>query len=669
MKVLRLHTDELPQFKRPVITIGAFDGFHLGHREIVNRVCNIAKAQNSDSVLITFDPHPRKILDQDNSQKYLLNSTEEKIALMSESELDYLILVPFSIEFSQMVAEEYVENFLIRFFQPETLVIGFDHRFGMNSEGDVRLLKKFSDQGKFRLVEISRQEMEEDKISSTAIRNHILNNDLQAASKLLGRPYPLYGKVVRGQQVGSQIGYPTANITPSDPSKLLPNPGVYAAILHKDGMEYNGLLYIGNRPTLGAQLSQTIEIHIKDFNENIYNQNVFIDIIEFIRPDQKFEDLKALKDQISRDDQAIGFALERHRILNTGKKKNPLVAVVILNYNGEKFIMDYLPSVFENLPQNCQLYLIDNASTDQSLLLVSQKYPEIKRIKLAKNYGFAEGYNKGLSQINADYFLLINSDIRVEGDWISPLIRRMQSHPMIMACQPKILSASNPAQFEYAGAAGGAIDLLGYTFSRGRMMHEVEKDLGQYNDARRIFWASGAALMVNAAMYKAMGGFDPDYFAHQEEIDLCWRIQRAGGEIWFEPESKAYHLGGGTLEYTNPRKVFLNFRNNLATIFKNAPIWFLIIILPLRLLLDMMISIRYLLSGKFALTLKVIEAYVISILSTPYLLHKKDLGEQTVERYRIGPEKLNGVLRGSLFVHYYLFRHTKYSDIPKHYLD
>jgi len=669
MKVLRLHQDELPQFKSPVITIGAFDGFHLGHREIVNKVCTLAQSQGSDSVLITFDPHPRKILDQDNSQKYLLNSIEEKISLMAESELDYLVLVPFSVEFSQMVAEEYLDNFLIRYFHPDTLVIGFDHRFGMNSEGDVRLLKKYSEQGKFRLIEISRQEMEEDKISSTAIRNYILQNDLQSASRLLGRPYPLHGKVVRGLQVGSQIGYPTANIKPSDPAKLLPNPGVYAALLRKDGKEYNGLLYIGNRPTLGDQLSQSIEIHIKDFNEEIYNQDVTIDIIEFIRPDEKFENLKTLKEQINRDDQAIAYALERYRILNTNKKKNPVVAVVILNYNGENFIMDFLPSVFENLPPYCQLYIIDNASNDQSMLLVSQKYPEIRRIKLTKNYGFAEGYNKGLSQIDADYFLLINSDVRVSGDWVTPLLKRMQSDPMIMACQPKILSSSNPDQFEYAGAAGGAMDLLGYTFSRGRMMHDVERDLGQYNDARRIFWASGAALMVNSAMFKAMGGFDPDYFAHQEEIDLCWKIQRAGGEIWYEPESKVYHLGGGTLEYSNPRKVFLNFRNNLATIFKNAPIGYLVIILPLRLLLDVMISIRYLISGKFVLTLKVIEAYLISILSTPYLLHKKDLGEQNIEKYRIGPEKLKGVLRGSLFIHYYLFRHTRYSDIPKHYLD
>lgn len=213
------------------------------------------------------------------------------------------------------------------------------------------------------------------------------------------------------------------------------------------------------------------------------------------------------------------------------------------------------------------------------------------------------------------------------------------------------------------------MDLMGYTFSQGRMLNEVEKDTQQYESAKKIFWSSGAAMMVNANMFKALGGFDGDYFAHQEEIDLCWRIQRAGGHIWYEPKSRIYHLGGGTLEYTNPRKIFLNFRNNLSTLFKNVPYVYLIALLPLRLIVDFLISIKYLLSGKFILFFKVIEAYVTSILSTLYLMHKKDNYNSLVEKAKIGPTQISGILRGSLFLHYYLFGNKKTSDIGSQYLD
>jgi len=669
MKVLRLNQDELPVFHLPVITIGAFDGFHQGHRQIVNKVCQLAQLNGSDSILITFDPHPRKVLDQNNRSNYLLNTLDEKIKLLSETKLKYLILVPFSFEFSQQIAEEYIENFIIKLFKPKILVIGFDHRFGMNSEGDIKLLKKYAAEGHFQLEEISKQELAYEKISSTQIREALRNNDLKTANQLLGSPYLISGTVVKGMQIGTQIGYPTANLKPDESAKLLPNPGIYASLIHLDGNIHRGLLYIGNRPSLGSNLETTIEIHIKDFNENIYQRKAIIEVIDYIRPDEKFENLDLLKNQIQKDDLKIQKLLDKYLISQTAKIKNPKVAVVILNYNGEKILPDYLPSVFQNLPENTELYLIDNASTDQSLLWVSQNYPEIKKIRLSQNYGFAEGYNKGLKQVNADYLILLNSDVKVTDDWITPLVKRVQQNPQIMACQPKILSANHPENFEYAGAAGGMIDLLGYTFSRGRMLQTVEADLGQYNDARPIFWASGAAFLVNAAMFKSIGGFDPDYFAHQEEIDLCWRIQRAGGEIWFEPESKVYHLGGGTLDYDNPKKVFLNFRNNLSTIFKNTPYWYLIILLPIRLILDVMIGIKYLIAGQFKLTLKVIEAYIWSILSTLWLIQKKESYSHKINQIRIGTEQLNGVLKGSLFVHFYLFNHQTYKDIPKQYKD
>ncbi|MBK9272089.1 MAG: bifunctional riboflavin kinase/FAD synthetase [Saprospiraceae bacterium] len=669
MKVLRLNQDALPDFNHPVITIGAFDGFHLGHREIVNQVCQLAEQNNSDSVLITFDPHPRKILDQENTHPYLLSTTEEKIKLLSETSLKYVILVPFNFEFSQQIAEEYIENFIIRQFKPHTLVIGFDHRFGMNSEGDLKLLRKYAAQGNFELKEISKQELKYEKISSTQIRDAIRKNEFRLVTQLLGKPYLISGQIVKGMQIGNKLGYPTANLELGEKSKLIPNSGIYAALAHLEGVIYRGLLYIGNRPTLGSNMAPSIEIHLKDFNGDLYQKNMLVEIIDYIREDEKFDDLTLLKEQIQRDDQKINDVLDRYMITMTNQMKDPKIAVVILNYNGENILKEYLPSVFDHLPHHTELYLIDNASTDQSLLWVKQSYPEIKIVRLSKNYGFAEGYNRGLKQVNADYFILLNSDVRVTNDWISPLIRRVQSNPRIMACQPKILSSRHPDQFEYAGAAGGLIDLLGYTFSRGRMMHSVEADSGQYNDARPIFWASGAAFLVNAAMFRAIGGFDGDYFAHQEEIDLCWRIQRAGGEIWYEPESKVFHLGGGTLDYSNPKKVFLNFRNNLSTIFKNTPYWYLVLLLPLRLILDVLISIRYLWSGKIQLTLKVIEAYVWSILSTLWLIQKKENNSYKINQLRIGPEKLKGVLKGSLFVHYYLFNHQTYKNIPNQYKD
>lgn len=670
MKIIRFNRDQLPEFNNPVITIGAFDGFHLGHRSIIDRVCSIAKSRNSDSILISFDPHPRKILDQKNEQNYLLNTVEEKIELLSETELNYLILVPFNFEFSQLVAEEYIENFIIKNFKPQSLVIGFDHRFGMNSAGNINMLQEYASKGNFELIEIPKKEIEQDKISSSLIRDYISSNNFEYVTKLLGRPYLIKGKIVRGLNIGNKLGYPTANIDILEKSKLIPNPGIYASLLRYNQKSYRGLLYIGTRPTIGDKLNISIEVHIKDFQEDIYNQEITLEIIQFIREDLKFQSLDDLKRQIQRDDIVINEVLDRYDLTMLHLKKDPKIAVAILNYNGEQILKTYLHTVFEHLPKNTQLYVIDNGSSDQSMLYVAQKFPEIKRILLGQNNGFAGGYNKGINQItDVDYILLLNSDVRVSGEWIEPLVQRMQSNPLIMACQPKILSDQNPNYFEYAGAAGGMIDLLGYSFSRGRMMHQIEADQGQYNDARQIFWASGAAIMVNAKMFKSIGGFDQDYFAHQEEIDLCWRIQRAGGQVWYEPNSKVYHLGGGTLDYSNPRKTYLNFKNNLATIFKNVPYWYLIILLPIRLILDMLIACRCLLAGKWLLSYKIIEAYLVSILSTPYLMHKKEIYHQKIGRNSIGPEKFKGVLWGSLFVHYYLFNHRVYKDIPKHYRD
>ncbi|MEP7196955.1 MAG: bifunctional riboflavin kinase/FAD synthetase [Saprospiraceae bacterium] len=669
MQVLRYGHDVLPEFKNAIVTIGAFDGFHRAHQEIVDTLCKLASKSKGQSVLISFDPHPKLVLKQSNKDVYLLSTLQEKIQLLAQTELEYLILVPFSLEFSQLVPEEYIENFLIKNFHPHTIVVGFDHRFGINSLGDIGLLRAYSNEGKFNLLEINKKEENNSKIASSTIRKAILENNFSVATQQLGRPYSISGTVVRGRNVGSQIGYPTANLEIEDKTKLIPQPGIYAALVSYNETDYNAMLYIGSRPTLGDNLKQSIEIHIIKFEGYLYGEKLEVKIISFIRADEKFESINRLVDQIKLDHFKIEQVLAKFHLTYASQKKNPSIAVVILNYNGEHLLRKYLPGVFSNLPKNARLVVIDNASTDESLNFLHYNYPEVKRIVLKKNYGFAEGYNKGLGQIDADYFLLLNSDVEIKNDFVTPLVKRIQSDPCNLAVQPKILSLKEPKKFEYAGAAGGLMDLLGYTFAYGRILDEVEEDNHQYDTACQIFWASGAAILINANIYRSLGGFDADYFAHQEEVDLCWRIQRAGGKIWYDPKSEVYHLGGGTLEYNDPNKIFLNFKNNLSTIFKNVPYIYLIFLLPVRFVLDFLIAIKYLFSGKFNLFFKVIEAYIISIISTFYLMYKKDHYNIKIESTSIESSKLKGLLKGSLFIHYYLFDNNKASKIPKHYFN
>ncbi|NOT36722.1 MAG: bifunctional riboflavin kinase/FAD synthetase [Saprospiraceae bacterium] len=668
MKVLYFGKDSLPEFRNAVITIGAFDGFHKAHQDLIQIVCSQAQRNYGQSVVITFDPHPKLILDQHKENRQLLSTIDEKIQLLSQTNLDYLVIVPFNFEFSQQMPEEYVENFLIRNFKPQTLIIGFDHRFGINSTGDIQLLKQYSDAGRFQLIEFSKKEENHAKISSSSIRKAIQENNFSYVTQHLGRPYCFQGSVVRGRQVGTRIGYPTANLELGNIDKLIPNPGIYAALASYNNTDYDAMLYIGSRPTLGENLKQTIEIHLINFEGYIYGENLEVKIVSFIRPDQKFDHINNMVEQIKKDHVEIELTLSKFHLTYPNIKKNPSIAVAILNYNGESLLRKYIPGVFSHLPSNTTLYVIDNASTDDSLNFLKYNYPEIKRIALQTNYGFAEGYNKGLGQINADYFLLLNSDVEVKSDFITPLLHRIQADPYNMAVQGKIKSLDEPDKYEYAGAAGGLMDILGYTFAYGRMLQNIETDSGQYNLPREIFWSSGASMLINAAMFKSIGGFDVDYFAHQEEVDLCWRIQRAGGKIWFEPRSEVYHLGGGTLEYSQPNKLFLNFKNNLSTIFKNVPYYYLIFLLPVRFILDSLIAIKYLLSGNLKLFSKVVEAYMVSILSTFYLMYKKDAYNLKISSSSIGDGRLKGLLRGSLFIHYYFFNNTTVKKINEHYI-
>lgn len=247
------------------------------------------------------------------------------------------------------------------------------------------------------------------------------------------------------------------------------------------------------------------------------------------------------------------------------------LAIVILNWNGAKMLRQYLPSVLEYSRDEAVVYVADNASTDESITLLKELFPEVKLILLEKNWGFAEGYNKALEQVDAEYYLLLNSDIEVTKGWLTPLLAFMDAHAEVAACQPKLLSIYQRDSFEYAGACGGYLDRYGYPFCRGRVFDVVEKDQGQYDEPAKIHWATGAALLVRARIYKEVGGLDGRFFAHQEEIEMCWRMRIRGYQLYCLPESKVYHVGGGTLPKSNPMKTYLNFRNNLTMLYKCLP--------------------------------------------------------------------------------------------------
>lgn len=247
------------------------------------------------------------------------------------------------------------------------------------------------------------------------------------------------------------------------------------------------------------------------------------------------------------------------------------VAIVILNWNGASMLRQYLPSVLKYSCEEATVYVADNASTDGSVALLKNSFPSCRLVLLDKNWGFAEGYNLALSQIEAEYYLLLNSDIEVTPHWLTPMLRYMDTHAEVAACQPKLLSVFEKDRFEYSGASGGYLDRYGYPFCRGRIFETVEADDGQYDDVADVLWATGAALLIRARDYKAVGGLDARFFAHNEEIDMCWRLRIRGRRIVCVPQSKVYHVGGGTLPKANPMKTFYNFRNNLTMLYKCLP--------------------------------------------------------------------------------------------------
>lgn len=286
------------------------------------------------------------------------------------------------------------------------------------------------------------------------------------------------------------------------------------------------------------------------------------------------------------------------------------VAIVVLNWNGRKFLEAFIPGILDNLPDYAELIIADNQSTDDSITFLKNNYPKLKLVINDSNGGFAKGYNDALKRIDAEYYVLLNSDIEIKSRWIEPIIDLMESDKSIGICQPKIKDQKDPEMFEYAGAAGGYIDSLGFPFCRGRIFQDLEEDKGQFNDTKQIFWASGAAMFIRSKIYHDLGGLDEDFFAHMEEIDLCWRTQNAGYKVYYCGDSEVYHVGGGTLPKKNPRKAYLNFRNNLAMLVKNSPARLFFPRLFLKMILDGVAAIKFLLEGDFGQFKAVFNAHM-----------------------------------------------------------
>ena len=323
------------------------------------------------------------------------------------------------------------------------------------------------------------------------------------------------------------------------------------------------------------------------------------------------------------------------------------VAVVILNYNGSHFLRKFLPTLIKHSPSGT-IYVADNCSTDDSLETL-QSFPEVNTILLDENTGYAGGYNNALAQIEADYYALVNSDIEVTTNWLQPLIEYLDNHVEYAAVQPKVLDFNKKDYFEYAGASGGYIDRLGYPYCRGRIFDTLEKDDGQYDQITDVFWTTGACFMVRSSIFHQLGGFPADFFAHMEEIDLCWRLNSLQQKLACVPDSVVYHVGGGTLNKTSPRKTYLNFRNNFRLLIRNAPKNRLWLILPLRIVLDWLAGVLFWKNNSFAHFTAVLKAH-----KDAYRSIRKDL---KIENRSLPNES------GSLLVKYYLKGKKRYNQL------
>lgn len=329
-----------------------------------------------------------------------------------------------------------------------------------------------------------------------------------------------------------------------------------------------------------------------------------------------------------------------------------------MNYNGIKWLKKFIPFFIKFSEKEADIFVIDNGSTDQSIEFLKKNHSEVCIVPLLKNLGFAGGYNEGLKKINSKYFILVNSDIEVTNSWIPPMIKILRNNTNIVAVQPKILSFNNKNKFEYAGAAGGFIDAFGFTFCKGRIFDNTEIDEGQYNQDKEIFWASGACIAIKAEEFKKIGGFDEDFFAHMEEVDLCWRFKNQGKNIFFTSESTVFHVGGGTLNYNSPQKLFLNYRNNLWLIHKNYnsnyPLFTFIFT---RIILDQISAFKFLLSGSLSSFLAVEKAH---------LNYFKAIGSLQTKRKKINKRHINtlsGYCNKSIIWSYFIKGKSKFSEI------
>lgn len=334
----------------------------------------------------------------------------------------------------------------------------------------------------------------------------------------------------------------------------------------------------------------------------------------------------------------------------------PKVAVVILNWNGRKFLEQFLPALVLHTGTDAELIIADNASTDDSLAFLSKQYPNIRVILNKENGGFSKGYNEALAQVSAEYYVLLNSDIEVSPNWIPPMLAMMEADPKIAACQPKLLAFHEKTQFEYAGGAGGFIDKFGYPFCRGRLFQTLETDHGQYDEAMEIFWATGACMFVRADLYHQFDGLDNDFFAHMEEIDFCWRLKNAGYKIMYCPDAKVYHVGGGTLPKQSSRKTFLNFRNNLILLYKNLPKRQMLQVFVARLVMDFIASIKFLMEGHYPDFRAVFKAYVEFYSS---------LSVNKIKRQKIKHKKVGQIYTKSLVLDYFLRGKKKFSELER----
>lgn len=343
-----------------------------------------------------------------------------------------------------------------------------------------------------------------------------------------------------------------------------------------------------------------------------------------------------------------------------------LVSVVILNWNGKKLLAQFLPSIVKYTSyENVEIVVADNGSTDDSIPFIQDNFPQIKIIDNQSNFGFAGGYNKALATIESKYFLLLNSDVEVSEHWLPPLIEAMEEDATIFACQPKIKAFHNKEQFEYAGAAGGFIDSLGFPFCRGRMLDYCENDVGQYNQASEIFWASGACFVVKADIFKAIGGFDTDFFAHMEEIDLCWRAKNLGYKITYSPYSTVFHVGGGTLQKTNSKKTYLNFYNNSVMVLKNEnTLPYLLTYIPRRFIY-FAAFLQFLIKGEFQNAKAVFMANFNFLWHLPKWIKAKNKQKISIEKYRINPPNLAGKYSFSIIFQHKILGKQKYSELKQ----